>query len=172
MNVELNQGSAGFRRAFLLLDLLLAIVVMAILAAVALPALRPNDSLKLISGATMVAADLEFAQASTLEDPTDPVIFRVDDTIARYWLARQSAPDTPITKPNGSPHEVQFGEGAHDFLDNVGIHLDDTDDGATVSFDPFGRLTQTKDTLVVLTSPTGELAVRIASATGSVYIGK
>lgn len=159
-------------RGFLLLDLLLAVVVMAILAAVAIPALRPNDSLKLISAATMITTDLEFAQASTIDDPTDPVVFRVDDKFARYWLAKQSDPETPIDRPNGSPYEAQFGAGPHDYLTDIGLRLEESADGSTVQFDAFGRLTQTDDVFVMLSSPTGELAVRVASATGSVYIGK
>ncbi len=157
------------RRGFLLIDLLMALVVIAILVTVALPALRPNDSLKLISAATVLAADLEFTQASTLNEPQDPFIVRVDDAAARYWIARQSDPEVPITKPDGSPYEVELGT-AESFPD-IGLRLEGGKDGAIV-FDAFGRLADGANAQIVLTSPTGELPVRVLASTGSVYIGE
>lgn len=157
-------------RAFTLLDLLLTVAIIAILATVAVPALRPNDSLKLISAATILTADIEFAQSATLEDPANPTIVRVDSDKPGYWLALASDPETPIQRPMGGAYEVTFGEGANDFLDNLGLKLDGPAD--SVVFDGFGRLNQPDDVTVVLSSPTGELAVRVAATTGSVYVGE
>ncbi len=165
-----HRPNTPHRPGFLLLDLLLAIVVIAILTAVVVPSLRPNDSLKLISAATMITADLEFAQSATLDDPGDPIIVRVDDDAPRYWLAKLSDPETPITKSSGAPYEVEFGTGTAEFLTDVSLTLEQGKNGAVV-FDAFGRLDQTADASIVLTAPTGELAVVITASTGSVAIG-
>lgn len=150
---------------------MLTVAIIAIIGAVAAPSLRPNDSLKLISAATILTADLEFAQSATLEDAADPTVVRVDEAADRYWLARSSAPETPIVRPSGEPYDITFGEGGSEFLAGIGIAAKDLPSG-TVTFDAFGRLEQSDDIILTLTSPTGDLTVRIASSTGSVYIGK
>lgn len=159
------------RRAFTLLDLLLTIAILAIISTIAAPSLRPNDSLKLISAATILTADLEFAQSATLEDPADPTILRVDTKEGRYWLAKASDAETPVLRANGTAYEVDFGAGSSQYLDGIGIECKELPDDAVV-FDAFGRLTLSDDIVLNLTSPTGVLTVRIAASTGSVYIGK
>lgn len=159
------------RRGLTLLDVMLTVAILAIIAAVAAPSLRPNDSLKLISAATILTADLEFAQSATLEDPSDPTLVRVDIEEERYWLAKASAPETPITRSNGEAYSVQFGAGSSQYLDGIGLDTKDLADDA-VTFDAFGRLTASEDVILTLTSPTGSLEVRVVSATGSVYIGE
>ncbi|MBL8746153.1 MAG: hypothetical protein JNK58_07335 [Phycisphaerae bacterium] len=158
-------------RAFTLLDLMLTIAILAIISVVAAPSLRPNDSLKLISAATILAADLEYAQSATLEHPADPTVVRIDAEKKTYWLARASDPESPINRPDGSPYEVVFGAGANNYLAGIGLSAKELPASA-VTFDAFGRLTHPDDAILTITSPSGDLNVRVVSATGSVYIGK
>lgn len=134
-----------------------------------MPALRPNDSLKLISAATLLTADIEFAQSATLDNPADPTIVRIDEKQSAYWLALDSDPETPISRPGGGAYEVRFGQGRHQFLEGLGLRLDDGKNN-TIVYDAFGRLDRTSDAMIVLSSPTGGLTVRVAATTGSVSL--
>jgi hypothetical protein len=65
---------------------------------------------------------------------------------------------------------VTFGEGTGEFLEGLGVKLDGA--AESVVFDAFGRLNQPDDVTVTLSSPTGDLVVRVAASTGSVYVGE
>ncbi|MDX2114083.1 MAG: hypothetical protein SFZ24_00500 [Planctomycetota bacterium] len=159
------------RRAFALLDVLLAAALLAILAALAIPSLRPNDSLKMVSAAVLISADLEYAQSATIAAPGDPTVFRLDEKLPRYWLALASSPDTPITRPDGAPWLVTLGSGSLASLNELSLRLEGVA-GTTVAFDRFGRLNQGDDIRVIIESQAGELPVRISASTGSVYMGE
>lgn len=169
--ISRNRSSRFARAGVALLDVMLAIVVLSIVVVAAVPALRPSEGLKLVSAATVLAADIEFAQSSSIDKPTDPTIVRVDDKEGRYWLARASAPQTPIERPDGTPWLVDFASGKQAYLQGLGLRLENGVNDAVV-FDGFGRLTASADARIVLVSPAGELPVRIASSTGSVSIGE
>lgn len=167
-----NHHSMGSRSAvgFALLDIMITLSLLGVIAAVAIPALRPDDSLKLISAATILAADLEYAQSATLADPDDPIVVRVDAVSASYWLARAATPEAPIERSNGDPYVVVFGSEDALLFEGLGIAVENGED--SVAFDGFGRLAGNDDARIVLSSDTGELLVRIAASTGSVYVGE
>lgn len=157
-------------RAFTLIDLLLTVVVIGVVAAAAVPALTPEEHLRLQSAAIVLTADLEYAQSATIAEPADPTVIRLREDGLGYWLALESEPDTPIAIPgSGEPYELTFGEGRGAQLGGVFIGLG-TDDPTTLTFDPFGRLNGGADVSVRLTNLSGDLIVRIADATGSVFI--
>lgn len=157
------------RRAVALLDVLLATALLAVLAAIAIPSIRPDDSLKLIGASVLMTADLEYAQSASLATPSDPTLVRFDADAERYWLALASSPETPIPRPGGGLYEVTLGGAGAEQLDGVGLALEGVTN-STIRFDAFGRLDQPADAQVVFSASTGSLRVRVAASTGSVFL--
>lgn len=159
--------------AFTLLELLIAVMVMAIVAAMAVPALAPNDGARLSGAATLLASDLEFAQSLSIANPDDLAAVRFDPDDpdgATYWVALSSAPDTPIDRPGtDEPYLVQFGQGDAAQLEGVNLSVTGVSDD-TVIFDQFGRLATTDEVMVRLNNAAGRRGVRISAATGFITI--
>lgn len=160
------------RRAVTFVDTMMAVGVLALLTLIALPALGPDQPLRVISAATVLASDIEFAQSASLSTPSDPVVVRFDEAGGRYWLARSSDTEVPIDRPGrppGTPYLVQFGSGDALYLAGVACATDNVPDGA-LAFDPFGRLDQLGDARVTLTNASGSATVLVSASTGSVAI--
>lgn len=158
-------------RGFTFVELMITVALLAIAAMVALPSLRPDDPLKVIGAATMLASDIEYAQSATLASPADPTIVQFAEKQPRYWLALESDPATPILRPNGKPYEVHFGVEGAQYLAGLQVELE-SDPAGAITFDAFGRLTQTEDARVVVGNPAGALVVTVTSSTGSVSIAE
>ncbi len=158
------------QRGFALIDLLLTVALLGVLAMVALPALRPSDSLRAVAAATTLAADLEYAQSASLAMPNDPMVVRFVPKGTGYFLARSSDTDVPITKANGEPYEVVYGEGLAMHLEGLGLALVAPEGTDSVAFDGFGRLGSGQDAVYEITGATGSVQVRVRASTGSVSL--
>lgn len=152
------------------LDLLVAISIMAIVMVIVIPSSSATEPVRLVGAATTLVADVEFAQSATLAAPGDPTIVRFDEVAGRYWLALESAPETPIERPgsNGDPYERVYGGEVGEVFEGVSFDLPDGVD--TLEFDSFGRLIGMDDFVVTLTNESGDLWVVVAAATGSTSI--
>jgi prepilin-type N-terminal cleavage/methylation domain-containing protein len=167
----LRRALARAFKGFTLVDMMMAVAVMGVLALIALPALRPDEPLKLISAGNTLASDIEFAQSATLAVPSDPTILVVDPQGKGYWLALASDAATPILRPySNKPYEVRFGDGDLAFLGSVTIAFPGDADGH-VTFNALGRLDTPANARLVLSNASGSLAVHVASSTGSVSVG-
>lgn len=158
------------RGGFALIDVMLTVSLIGVLAMVALPALKPSDSLRAVAAATTLAADLEFAQSASLAMPNDPVVVRFVSEGVGYYLARQSDVNTPITKVNGEPYEVVYGAGLASHLGGLELELASPAGAQSVSFDSFGRLSSGQDAVYEITGATGSVQVRVRASTGSVVL--
>jgi Tfp pilus assembly protein FimT len=157
------------RRGVLLVDLLVSLAVLGIILLAVIPAVRPEEPMRLIAASTILASDIEFAQSATLATPQDPTIVRFDPDAGHYWLARASEPETPIDRPGGGPYEVIFGSGDAETLIGVTLATESiTDD--TVTYDAFGRLVQLSNAVVRLSNDAGDIVVSVRATTGSVSI--
>ncbi len=173
-----NRPRSRAPRGLTIIDVMITLSVMAIVTAIALPALGPNDSLKLVSAATILASDLEYAQSESIASPSDPVLVRVDAAGDQYWLARASAPDTPIMRPLSSEADpssdaylTEYGDGRAIFLDGIEIELLGADGGSgDLQFDAFGRLDRLSNADIRLSNESDGLSVRISASTGAVSI--
>lgn len=155
-------------RGFTLLEIMMVIVVIAIATLAILPTAGGDQPLSLQSASSMLASDIEFAQASSVADPSDPVVLVFGNKGDSYWLARASAPETPIDKPgaaSGTKYEVHLED-----LGLVGSSLTVEGVGLYIRFDAMGRLAQGSDILATLASPAGRIEVSIDAATGSVSL--
>lgn len=161
-------ASASSRSGFTLLEIMMVVVVIAIATLAILPTAGGDQPLSLQSASALLAADIEFAQASSVSDPSDPVVVAFGNKGDSYWLARASAPETPIDKPGAAPgtkYEVHLED-----LGLVGSSLTIQGVGLYIRFDSMGRLAQGSDILATLTSPAGRIEVSIDAATGSVSL--
>ncbi len=158
------------RRAFTLIDLMLALAVLAIMMVVVVPSAQPDEQVKLLAAATRLAADVEFAQSASLSTPGDPTVVRFAADGSGYWLALKSDADTPILIPNSDePFQVVFGQGDARGLEGMtaGLTAQDAD---TIEFDAFGRLTEPDDASIKLENTAGATYISVKATTGSVAI--
>lgn len=157
------------RAGFTLTEMLIVVALMGVVAMAILPNATADGTIRLVSAVNMLIADIEYAQSLSLEEPDDPILFRIDEPNEQYWLARASDPDTPIDTPNGEPYLVTFGPGGDATF--PGITVDLVDEGEDVAFDKFGRLNVPGDRTIRLTSPlSGTMRVVVSADTGSVFI--
>src|SRR5690606_2920334 len=119
------QTQARRASAFTLVELLIALAIMAIALGIAVPTLRPNARARLISAAELLASGLEYAQSLAIAAPTNFAMGRFDPDAAEgptYWIAYESDPDKPIAKLYSSDaHLVTFGAGDAAQLEGVEI---------------------------------------------------
>jgi len=158
-----------------MIDLILVLAVLAIVTMLALPSVESDQPLKLVGASTILASDFEFAQSETLAVPADPTEVHIDSTNGHYWLARKSAPTTPIDRPDitttgsGVPYEVWYGQGDEGYLAGVQIEIIGVGSGV-IAYYAFGRLEQSNDARVKIYNDSGDLFVVVTASTGSVSI--
>lgn len=128
-----------FRRAFTVVELAIAAVVVAILAVAAWPNREADDQAKLDSALSRLESDIEYARTAALTTPSDPTVLKVNLKEDRYWIARKSAPDTPITNPaTRKPYIVQLGNSGDASVSGVNIHASNFGDQSMLVFDSTG----------------------------------
>ena len=157
------------RAGFTLVELMIVVLLMGVIAVAVLPNASADSTVRLVSAVNTLVGDVEYAQSRSLAEPADPVLIRVNAKTERYWLALESDPDTPITRTNGDPYIVSFGNDPTADLTGVAVELIDGEDD--VLFDAFGRLKVPGDRVFRLTSfASGTMLVEINADTGSAFI--
>jgi len=97
-------------RAFTLIELTISLVIMVVVAALALPYFAADHSDRASAVASLLCADLRYVQVASMADTQDPVVVRFKADGRGYWLARLSAPDVAITRPDsGAVWDVTMG---------------------------------------------------------------
>jgi prepilin-type N-terminal cleavage/methylation domain-containing protein len=130
-------------RGFTLIEALITVVIVAVAAGLAADLFRDTRLETLDAAVRIMRADLEYARASALASPSDPIVLRPTSGGTGYWLARASAPTTPITGPNGAIR-VTFGEGRAETCPGVRLSLSG---GTELRFGPFGGVMDPVPTL-------------------------
>lgn len=127
------------RSAFTVIELAIAAVVVAILTVAAWPDREADDQAKLDSAVSRLESDIEYARSVALTSPSDPAVIKVSLSDDRYWIAKLSAPDVPLTNPSTRmPYIVQLGKGGDASVSNVGISADNFGDQHMLVFDSNG----------------------------------
>jgi len=128
------------RHAFSLIDLLMTMTVLAIVTAIAIPALKDNHRLRIRGASAIIASDIEFAQSNSIAFPNDPVMIVFDPGTASYHLALASDPDTPLNRPDtGEPYVVALGSGRARVAESVTFTLAGVTDNR-IAFSPHGGM--------------------------------
>jgi len=155
------------RRGFTYIELMIAVVVVAILVVAALPDEQASAGEEGRQFARKYEADVAFARSLTIARPDDPVVLKVDPANDRYWLARRSTPDTPIQHPRTKrPYIVQAGPTGQPGSKRVSIYAADFEGGAFLEFTPTGETTLDAAALLQLASGNTQYEVAISPAAG------
>ncbi len=172
MTMSNARSRVSARRAFTLMEMMITAAVIGILAFTVIPAMAPEEGVKLVSASHMLAGDLEYAQSASLSSPSDPIVVVFDADAPRYWLAHRSDPATPIERPgSGSPFIVEMGVDLAQALGGVTFLPENVLD-ATIRYDALGRLDQLDNAFVRVSNAAGEIFVSISASTGTVAVGK
>jgi len=148
---------------------MIVLVILAIVAALALPMTGTTAATQLIGAARLLMADLEFAQHESISHPDDPCLLKVDKANNRYWIAKVSAPDTPVADPAGNGQFlVVFGSGRASTLAGVTIQSYSLGGDTELRFDGFGLPDQTAAATVVLAGGGAALTITIDPVSGEI----
>ncbi|MCC6908280.1 MAG: prepilin-type N-terminal cleavage/methylation domain-containing protein [Phycisphaerales bacterium] len=153
------------QRGFTLLEVMLTAILMMIAAAMVIPMFGTSDSAYVSAGAALMVSDLDFAQATAINEPTDDVAVHFDTANARWWITPASDPATPFTMTNGDPYDTTMGVGRADLAVDVAIAVSGmvADEFA---YDAYGRLSQSTDAVITLSRGTSQTVITIDAELG------
>ena len=159
------------RHAFTYVELLVAVVVLAILTIAAFPEAGAEAKEQGKNAALRFEADVFYARSASVARPDDPIVIKIDQANNRYWLARASDPTTAIAHPqSGDPYVVQFGATGGETFDDVQIYAYDFDGDDVLAFDGTGSTDQGTAAVVQFKSGTAEYEVSVNSASADTTI--
>lgn len=155
--------------AFTLVEMLIALTVMATIAAVVAPMLGDDSRLRVMAASSIIASDIELAQVMTIAHPDQPVVVRFDANTNSYWLAYSATPNTPLPREdNGESYIVTLGEGRARGATGVTFALEQATND-TISFAAHGGLTDfTQTPLVKVSKGMRGIQLAVAPNTGSI----
>ncbi len=108
--VNATSSRRGPWRAFTLIEVLVALTLVAAIAAVVAPMFSDDSRLRVMAASGIVRSDIELAQVMTISHPDDPVVVCFDPDNATYWLAYAADPTTPLPREDtGEPYQVTLG---------------------------------------------------------------
>ncbi len=160
---------AYIRRAFSLLELLIAMTVLAVIAAMVMPGFQQSDRLRVMAAASILASDLEYAQVLNITMPEMPVVVQFDLDNDRYWLAYEWDPNTPIVREDtGEVYLVELGVGRARSAAGVTLSLADPRENL-FGFDPQGAIQGVFNAPEITVSMGEEsLTLTVALSTGTI----
>jgi prepilin-type N-terminal cleavage/methylation domain-containing protein len=159
------------RQAFTFVELLVAVVVLAILTLAVLPEADAEVKEQGKNAALRFEADVFYARSASVARSDDPIVIKMDQANQRYWLARQSDPSTAITHPqSGAPYVVQLGPTSDAGFDRVLIHGFDFGGDDELRFDGTGATDQDAAAVVQFKSGTADYEVGVYSASADTTI--
>jgi prepilin-type N-terminal cleavage/methylation domain-containing protein len=144
-------------RAFTLIELMIALLIVAIVAGLATELFSGGRHERVDAGVGLLEADMGYARSLAIASPADPVILRIAADGGGYHLAKESAPDTALTGPNG-PLRVTFGTGRGEAAAGLALSGGALRD---VRFGPFGGVMDPVPTLTVTLSDAPERATMV-----------
>ncbi len=134
-------GNMNQRKAFTLMELMIVVVIAAIVFTVSMSDGAASAKAGVDEFRGKLESDLSYARSLSLADPSDPVIVRIDPALNKYWLARESEPDTPIVHPlSKKDYVVETGSGASGALKRVNVIATTLGDDGALAFDHVGVL--------------------------------
>jgi prepilin-type N-terminal cleavage/methylation domain-containing protein len=130
------------RRGFTFYELMVCVVVTTILAVGALPDSRAKMTEEADVAADKFESDLYYARSLSIANPADPAVIKIDKNNNKYWIAKKSNPDVPLTHPvTKQPYVVTFGAGGSSATNHVTIVGLDAGSDQQIQFDGTGSIT-------------------------------
>ena len=150
------------KRGFTFYELLVVVVVMAIIAVGALPDSKAKLTQEAELAADKFESDIAYARSLAIADPADPAVLKIDQQQNRYWIAKSSAPDTPILHPlTKQPYIVSFGSSGSSATSHVQITGNDFGTDQVLQFDGTGSIDQQSGATLQLAAGAAQCEVAI-----------
>lgn len=164
--------------AFTLVEVLLVVILLAIGALIAAPAVSESDATRVQSAAMLLTADLQFAQFESIAHADEPRGVRFDIPNNRYEVVRANGTSTldcsqavVLTNPvDKRPYRTEYGGSRGAELAGVTIDSYSLDGDACVAFGALGETDQTAAATVVLRSGSSTITVSIDAGSGEASI--
>jgi prepilin-type N-terminal cleavage/methylation domain-containing protein len=159
-------------QGFTLVEMMTVVIVLAIVAALAVPMMGSTAINKLQGAASMLAADLAFAQVESVAHSDDPRLLVFDNPNDTYHIAVTSDPTTPITNPiTNKPYLIDYDTAAAGSLTNVTITTYDLNGDDQLIFDLYGGLDQPTAATITLACDNLTVTISADPNTGETTIG-
>lgn len=155
-------------RGITLIEIMVTIAVLATITAVVLPLARPESGSRLAAAAGMLRDDLEQARHRTVTDPGSPVTLSLDLDRGGWRLV--DLDDATISRSDGHPWAIRFGEGVAAGLQGVRIHRFDRPGESELRFDAAGVALADGTPTFEIADDEDRWTVRLALVTGLVSI--
>ncbi len=151
---------------------MIVVLILAIVAALAVPMLGNTAGTKLKGAASMLVADVSFAQIESISHGDDLRLIVFDNPNDTYHIAAASDTATPITNPiNGKPYLIGYGTGSIESLNGVTIDSYTLDGDDELGFGVYGSLDQATDATITLGCNGLTITVTVDVQTGECVIG-
>jgi len=161
------------RKGYTLVEIAMVVAIVAIIFGIALPSSGTKENEEGDLAGQNFEMDVSFARSYSIAHPDDPAVIKVDQTNNKYWLAAQSAPDTPLTHPQThQPYVVQYGTNGIKGFEQVQIAAFDFGGDSVVKFDSTGSLDQATQAVIQLQSGTSKYEVDVATVAAQATVQK
>jgi Tfp pilus assembly protein FimT len=151
--------------------MLLVVGIMAIMTALVIPMFKDGDVSKLRGAASVLMADLAYAQVESIAHGEDPRLVVFDTATSSYKIATTLAPTTAITNPiDKQPYEVVFGSRGARELSGVTISSYSLGGDAVLQFGAYGELDQATAATITLGCNSKTITVTVDPTTGDTSV--
>ncbi len=153
---------------FSLIELLTALAIMAVLAALVVPLLGDNDALRIDVAKRLLINDLEHAQILAITNPEDVIGIVVDEDGQGWHIASLEDSAIPLSDSiTGEPLEIELGSGPASSADAVYVETNAVSN--TISFNQYGGLSDFSQA-IQLTLVSGEKSaiISVSPSTGNI----
>lgn len=159
------------RGGFTLVEMMIIATIVAIIATLAVPMMSSPQSTKLRSAATLLVADLEYAQSRTIANGDSPCVVVINSSTT-YTIATAATPLVGITSPiDKQPYVTTFGTGRATALQGVTISAWSLGGDNKIGFGPYGQLDQTANATITLACNGNTLTITLDATTGMASVG-
>ncbi len=149
---------------------MIVVAITSIAAAMVLPMMSGNDRSIAESAAYIMIGDLDFAQATAINDPSEMILIRFDPDTSRWWVAAESSPEIPLTKMySNDPMDTTMGVGRADSALDVTFQLSGVTENR-IAYNAFGQLAQTETAVITVKIRRAVTTITIDPETGFLEI--